>query len=256
MRKSRNRIRRQWVTFASNAKLPGLSRGRLRKDKTDISHVFNLIYHTNRRAILGMMATRIPIGVLAIFSTILLGTSSTTTLSMWIIFLIATTTALRPIIVDISSHLNRLKRISLELPTDLEKLGIYLGAGHSISGAIRKIASNASGSTFDLFRNLENSLNSGMELEEALDEIKRSYPTNSVKRMATALESANFGANLPRVVRQEANAQRIQIQRDSLALMEKNAQKIWIPITIAALVPGIILIFVPFLSVMKSVTGA
>ncbi len=251
-----NRLRRQWSVTDNSPK--NTHRRSQRQQNTSVSTA-NIIYLTvinhikqqreNTLYCLSVVALLVP-------TILFIKLTPTITLALWIVLGTAVFSYGRPLLRELNARLNRLSSISQALPTEIEKLGIYLGAGNSIAGAIKKLAESSSQSTRDLFQRLENSLNSGIDLNDTLKEISQTFPIASVQRLASALESSIYGADLPRVIRQEASSQRTQLHRGALALMEKNSQKIWIPITIAALVPGIILIFIPFLAVMKQVTGS
>lgn len=192
----------------------------------------------------------------AIASTLFAGGTNSWSFALWVTSGTLATSLLRHYIHAFRARASLLRQMSIDIPTEIEKLSIYLGAGYSITGALQKLSSGASSATRELFQTLGYAMNTGIELEDALRELRQTYPIPSVTRLASVLESSSFGADLPRAVRNEANSQRVQLHRNALATMEKNSQKIWIPITIAALVPGIVLIFIPFISVMKSVTGS
>jgi tight adherence protein C len=53
----------------------------------------------------------------------------------------------------------------------------------------------------------------------------------------------------------EARAARDQVHRELLELIDRRGQQVWIPVTVATLVPGVIFMAVPFLDAMRQLTG-
>ena len=145
------------------------------------------------------------------------------------------------------------KEMQAELPLSVEKLAVYLASGFSLSAALARLGEQdgASGRVFAL---ISNGVRSGMSASEAGAEAARRWPGPAMTRLVTLLGGAS-GADMVKAARSAAAGLRAEAHREALAAMEKDSQKIWIPITIAALVPGVVMIFVPFVAVMRSVAG-
>jgi tight adherence protein C len=45
------------------------------------------------------------------------------------------------------------------------------------------------------------------------------------------------------------------VQREQVELIERRAQQVWIPVTVATLLPGVIFMAVPFVDAMRRLTG-
>ncbi|MDA8209468.1 MAG: hypothetical protein M0Z92_10780, partial [Actinomycetota bacterium] len=105
------------------------------------------------------------------------------------------------------------------------------------------------------FAMISNGVRSGMSAAEAAAEAARRWPGPAMGRLATLLEGGAGGADMVKAARSAAAGLRAEAHRAALASMEKDSQKIWIPITMAALVPGVVMIFVPFVAVLRSVAG-
>jgi hypothetical protein len=54
----------------------------------------------------------------------------------------------------------------------------------------------------------------------------------------------------------EARSVRAEAHRELIESIERRAQLVWIPVTVATLVPGLIFLAVPFYSAMAQVAGA
>jgi len=66
-----------------------------------------------------------------------------------------------------------------------------------------------------------------------------------------AVANKNLGA----LISTEARSLRAATHRGLVESIERRAQLVWVPVTVATLVPGLILIGVPSVSAMKQVTG-
>ena len=148
-----------------------------------------------------------------------------------------------------------IRAIEGAMPAEIEKLAVYLAGGYSLVGAITRVAERTKSPCAEIFEIIARGLKGGAEISVAVGQARELFEAPSLGRLANVLEGALYGADLVKAARSEAAAQRAAIHRLALAEMEKNSQKIWIPITIAALVPGIVLIFVPFVAVMKADTS-
>jgi hypothetical protein len=73
----------------------------------------------------------------------------------------------------------------------------------------------------------------------------------SVGRLVSILALERETTDLGRLVSEEAAAMRREQHRDLIALVERRNQQVWIPVTVAALVPGAILLAIPFLAAMQ-----
>lgn len=148
-----------------------------------------------------------------------------------------------------------IRAIEGAMPAEIEKLAVYLAGGYSLVGATTRVAERTKSPCAEIFEIIARGLKGGEEISVAVSQARELFEAPSLARLANVLEGALYGADLVKAARSEAAAQREAIHRLALAEMEKNSQKIWIPITIAALVPGIVLIFVPFVAVMRAVTS-
>ena len=162
---------------------------------------------------------------------------------------------LRPAVESWLGRKRNLAAIEMSLASEIEKMAIYLAAGHSVNSALEMLSLSHDSPSSKVFELISRGTKSGVDATDAIAEAMLTYPCATLSRLANLLEGANFGADLVRGARIEASDLRNEGHRKVLAEMEKNSQKIWIPITIAALIPGIVLIFVPFIAVMNAVAG-
>ena len=69
--------------------------------------------------------------------------------------------------------------------------------------------------------------------------------------LALNWEAGDLGA----LISSEARAVRRAVQREQVELIERRAQQVWIPVTVATLLPGVIFMAVPFVDAMRRLTG-
>jgi tight adherence protein C len=63
-------------------------------------------------------------------------------------------------------------------------------------------------------------------------------------------------SDLGRLVSNEARAIRRDVQRDLVQIMERRGQQVWIPVTVATLVPGVIFLAIPFVEALRLFAGS
>jgi len=87
--------------------------------------------------------------------------------------------------------------------------------------------------------------------QEALREWAEVARVDVVHRLVGVLAFGSEAADLGRIVSAEARQARRDLHRRTIELIERRAQQVWIPVTVATLVPGVILLAVPFLAALR-----
>jgi tight adherence protein C len=62
--------------------------------------------------------------------------------------------------------------------------------------------------------------------------------------------------DLGRLVSEEARSIRRDVHRELLETVERRGQQVWIPVTVATLVPGVIFLAIPFIEAMRLFTDS
>ena len=62
------------------------------------------------------------------------------------------------------------------------------------------------------------------------------------------------GGDLAHLISEEARTIRQDAQRELVETIERRGQQVWIPVTVATLVPGVLFIVVPFIEAMRLFT--
>jgi len=144
----------------------------------------------------------------------------------------------------------------LELPVVSEQLGMLLAAGYSLGSALNRVAARSSGACGRDLTRACSRIRQGLSESEALREWAAVADVESVDRMVQVLSLNREAGDLGRMIADEARAIRRDVQREMVERVEKREQQVWIPVTVATLVPGVIFMAVPFLEAMRLFSGS
>lgn len=146
------------------------------------------------------------------------------------------------------------RRLFLELPIVSEQIGMLLSAGFSLSGALDRIASRGSGACARDLDRVRRRMRQGLSETEALREWADLAQVPAVTRFVGVLTLNRETSDLGRLIAEEARAIRREVHRELIAQLDRRAQQVWVPVTVATLVPGTLLLAVPFLQAMQVFT--
>ncbi|MEO0492160.1 MAG: type II secretion system F family protein [Actinomycetota bacterium] len=147
------------------------------------------------------------------------------------------------------------RRIFLELPVVAEQLGMLTSAGWSLGAALARIAARGSGAcSADLERVIQR-MRQGLSEVEALREWSELADVDDLDRLVSVLALNREAADLGRLIAEEARSIRREAQRELIETIEKRNQQVWIPVTVAALIPGVLLMGVPFVDALTLFGG-
>ncbi len=138
-----------------------------------------------------------------------------------------------------------------ELPVVSEQLAILLNAGYSLGAALGRLAARGRGCVARDLEDVVNRLQQGLSESEALREWADRSGSAAVERLVGILTVHSAAADLGRMVTTEARQARRDLHRRTIELMERRAQQVWVPVTVATLVPGALLLAVPFLAALN-----
>jgi Flp pilus assembly protein TadB len=148
------------------------------------------------------------------------------------------------------------RSVSSELPVVEEQLAMLLNAGYSLGSALNHLASRGNGEVAKDVSLVVNRVRQGLSEVTALEEWSERARVEGVTRLVAILTVHAHTADLGRLVSNEARACRRDLQRRDTETIEKRSQQVWVPVTVATLVPGVILLAVPFLSALSSFSKA
>ncbi len=147
-------------------------------------------------------------------------------------------------------------RLFLELPVVAEQLGMLLAAGYSLGAALHRVAHRGNGVIAEDLRGVVGRIGQGLTEVEALREWAALARVDSLDRLVSVLALNREAGDLGSLIGDEARTIRREAHRSLLETIERRDQQVWIPVTVAALVPGSILIGIPFIEAMRTFSNA
>ena len=143
------------------------------------------------------------------------------------------------------------RRVFLELPVVAEQLAMLLSAGYSLTAAMNRVATRGSGACARDLRRVMTRLRQGLSETEALREWGAVAQVDALDRLIPVLALNREASDLGRLLSEEARGIRRDVQRELTELVERRGQQVWIPVTVATLVPGVIFLAVPFVTALQ-----
>jgi tight adherence protein C len=148
------------------------------------------------------------------------------------------------------------RRLFLELPVIAEQLGMLMSAGWSMSAALSRISARGTGSCAADLRRVSQRMRQGLSEVEALHEWGELADVDALDRLISILALNREAADLGRLISEEARSIRRETQREMIEAIERRNQQVWIPVTVAALIPGVLLMGVPFVDALTLFSGS
>lgn len=138
-----------------------------------------------------------------------------------------------------------------ELPVVAEQLGMLLSSGWSLGGAIARLAERGSGCCARDLGRVAARTRQGLSDVAALGEWAEVTQVAGVQRLVHVLALHRDTTDLGQLIAEESRVLRAEAHRQLIATLDRRSQSVWIPVTVATLVPGVILMSIPFISVMR-----
>jgi tight adherence protein C len=146
------------------------------------------------------------------------------------------------------------RRIFLELPIVTEQLGMLLSAGYSLGAALNRLAGRTRGATAQDLQRVTGRIRQGLTEMQALREWAELVRVDAVDRLVAVLALNREAADLGHLITEEARAMRADAHRELVEIIERRSQLVWIPVTVATLLPGVVFIAIPFIQAMNLFT--
>jgi Flp pilus assembly protein TadB len=144
----------------------------------------------------------------------------------------------------------------LELPVVEEQMAMLLNAGFSSTSVLARISQRGGGCVAQDLKRVLNRVAQGSSQAQALGEWAELSGSEGVRRLARVISLHSDSADLARLVSAEARQVRRDLHTRTLARLDRRSEQVWIPVTVAALVPGTILLAVPFLDALRIFANA
>jgi hypothetical protein len=147
------------------------------------------------------------------------------------------------------------RRLFLELPVVAEQLSLLLSAGWSLSSALHRLADRGTGACAADLRRVTTRIGQGLSEADALREWAAVADVVAVDRLVPVLALNRETSDLGRLVAEEARSVRRDVQRELIEAAERRNQQVWIPVTVATLVPGVLFMAIPFVEALRLFGG-
>ena len=142
------------------------------------------------------------------------------------------------------------RRVFLELPVVSEQLGMLLSSGYSLGAALSRIAERGDGAVSTDLARVCGRIRQGLTENQALREWQEVVQVDAVERLVAVLTLNREAGDLGGLIAEESRNIRRDVQRELMETIERRAQQVWIPVTVATLLPGAIFMAVPFVSAL------
>jgi Flp pilus assembly protein TadB len=146
------------------------------------------------------------------------------------------------------------RAIEQELPLVIEQMATMLDAGLSVHGALQRLADRGRGRCSRGFADVCVRLRHGVPDHLALRDWAATTGVVGAARFASLL--ALVTPELGRLLEAEARVLRQDAHRRLVERIERRSQQVWIPVTVATLVPGVLFLAVPFIEAMRLFSAA
>lgn len=143
------------------------------------------------------------------------------------------------------------ENLRLEMPVVAEQLAMLLSSGYSLSGALNRIAQRGKGASSRDLARVCRRVRQGLSEVDALREWAEVADNEALDRLVPVLALNREASDLGRLLSEESRQIRQELQRELTELAEKRTQQVWIPVTVATLLPGVMLIAVPFVQALQ-----
>jgi tight adherence protein C len=147
-------------------------------------------------------------------------------------------------------------RLARELPVVAEQLAMLLAAGFSLSAALHRLAIRGGGVCARDLARVGRRIRQGLSEGDALREWQLIARVPGLDRLVAVLALNREATDLGRLVAEEARSIRRDAQRDLVEIVDRRAQQVWIPVTVATLLPGSIFLMIPFLEALRIYGGS
>jgi hypothetical protein len=148
------------------------------------------------------------------------------------------------------------RRLFLELPVLSEQLAMLLSAGFSLGAALNRLATRGRGNGARDLTRVCSRVRQGLSETEALREWATLADVAALDRLLPILALNQEASDLGRLVSAEARSIRRDVQRELIETAERRGEQVWIPVTVAALLPGVIFVAIPFVEALRLFSSA
>ncbi len=149
----------------------------------------------------------------------------------------------------------RVRELKDALPLYIEQIGSFVASGLSIQSAIDRYLKTIKGPWSTPSRQMSAEIRRGANPGRALGMIASQYRLTGLDHLTRLLDANYSSPELPSLLDEQSRSLRRRQQLELTEKLAKRAQAVWIPVSVAALVPGIIFVMIPFVSALHAFGG-
>ena len=128
---------------------------------------------------------------------------------------------------------------------------MLLSAGYSLGAALSRLAKRGQGACGQDLRRVFGRIRQGLTEVDAAPRVGRPRRPRRPRPPGRRPRPQPRAGDLGRLIAEEARSIRREVQRELIEQIERRSQQVWIPVTVAALVPGALFIAVPFIEALR-----
>ena len=128
---------------------------------------------------------------------------------------------------------------------------MLLSAGFSLGARPQPPGRPRPGRRRQDLRRVVGRIRQGLSEVDALREWAALADVDALDRLVAVLALNREASDLGRLIAEEARAIRRDVHRELVEPIERRSQQVWIPVTVATLVPGVIFLAVPFVEALR-----
>jgi Flp pilus assembly protein TadB len=128
---------------------------------------------------------------------------------------------------------------------------MLLSAGYSLGGALNRVAARGRGCCARDLERVCRRVRQGLDEVDALREWAAVADVAALHRLVPVLALNREASDLGRLLSEEARSVRHDVHRAQLEAIERRSQQVWVPVTVAALVPGVVFVAIPFVAALR-----
>ena len=147
------------------------------------------------------------------------------------------------------------RRLFLELPVLSEQLAMLLSAGFSLGAALNRLAERGRGNAARDLARVCGRIRQGLSEIEAVREWAAVADVAALDRLVPVLALNREASDLGRLISDESRSIRRDVQRQLVETAERRSQQVWVPVTVAALLPGVLFLAIPFMAALDLFSG-
>lgn len=147
------------------------------------------------------------------------------------------------------------RRLLGELPVVSEQLAMLMSSGFSMPAALGRLSERHRGVCARDLRDVCARIRSGVAEDRALREWAELAGVDALGRLVNVLVLNRDAGDLSAMIAAESRATRRAAHRQLLEDIERRGQMVWIPVTVATLIPGVIFLAIPFTAALSAFGG-